>query len=802
MKDWQHSLHTERCLFLLMILIEAGIFIYLVHGRWIVGGHDGFHYFVLQYYFLNNAVNYGEIPQWLPFTTQGNISSWMYIIQDGILQNILFLCGSLLKGMNFLPLFHAGFFLDELLLITGVWLLGRRFFASPFTIFFVTLSIMGSCIWMLQPWWNFHFYYAIPLILYLVHMFMDSGKWRYYFLAGNLLFIQCLGNLPYFLPVTSLIIFLYFLFYFLLNYQDTRQKIKAIRFGWSFIISSILIIALFSLFYIFMNTGTDQIVSYSSMRNPDRTASLDIFLTYGGKLSWSAWLELVLGISPFLNYTLYAGLISVPFILLGLIFNLNKKNVHFTLTIIILLLFSMGTFVSVFFYYSWPMMKYFRHLMLVSPIIKVFLCFLAGFGFDAVFFNKMRWNNPLITKVSLVSSSLFMLCVSLLLWFLSHNYVYCVNLLSGIVPAKHTFFRILLDESVLISLLNKTALIAMMAFILFAVTAFIRREKYFIPMIILLALNGADLYTFKFSEIKFKAAPLNEELYKITNFQPALYAKRRDLSFEDNNPRAELLNILPIKYGSGFYWSTHSFLFKDELGNHFLTDLALLPLDAYMKAYWGQSIHDLSVPPRGLLYYSRLDFPQGHPAILKISGVTEDKIQFFSEADFISSYESIASIITNSGYKGDVIFLSAPDNSRNINPVNASGLSKNDLAANKRLRLPYQIQSFNANNLEVTTHTGNLKSAWLFYSDVWHPLWRATVNGKETPVYKANLAYKAVKLEPGLNKIHFYFKSRLISVIYFLFGLNALCWLVIIIYLMGKIVFNNRATATNYQKPD
>ena len=35
--------------------------------------------------------------------------------------------------------------------------------------------------------------------------------------------------------------------------------------------------------------------------------------------------------------------------------------------------------------------------------------------------------------------------------------------------------------------------------------------------------------------------------------------------------------------------------------------------------------------------------------------------------------------------------------------------------------------------------------------------WKATVNGKATPVYKANLAYKAIKLEHGLNKIHFYF---------------------------------------------
>jgi hypothetical protein len=803
MKDWQHSRITESSLFLLIILLEAVMFFHLINGRWIVGGHDGFHYFVLQYYFLNNSVNYGEIPQWFPFTTQGNVSSWMYVIQDGMLQNILFLSGSLFKGINFLPLFYMGFFLDELLLLAGVWLLGRRFFASPFTTFFITLSIMGSCIWILQPWWNFHFYYAIPLIIYFIHTFLDSGKWRYYFLGGNLLFIQSLGNLPYFLSVISLVIFLYFLFYFIFNYKDTWQKIKTIRFGWSFILTSILIIVSFVTLYIFMNTGTDQIVSYRSMRNSDYTTTLDIFLTFGGKLSWSAWLELFLGISPFLNYTLYIGIICIPFILLGLILNPNKYNFHFLLTIIILMFFSMATFVSVFFYYSWPMMKYFRHLMLVSPIIKVFLCFLAGFGFDAVFFNKSRWNNPLITKVSLVSSSLLMLGISLILWLLSHNFYFSVNLLSSIVPAKHTFFRILLNESILISLLNKTALFAIIASILLAIISFINREKYFLPLVIfLLALHCVDIYGFKFSEIRFKATPLDEELYKITNFQPMPYAKRRDVSFENNNPRTELLKFLPIKYGSGFYWSTYSFLFKDELGNHFQTDLALLPLDNYMKAYWGQPINDLSVKPLGFTHYSRLDFPQEHPAILKISGVTEDKIQFFSEANFISSDDVIVSNITNANYKGDIIFLSPLENNKKISSVVSSVFSEKNLSSNNRLRFPYQIQRFDSNNLEVTTNTDNLESSWLLYSDVWHPLWRATVNGKETPVYKANLAYKAVKLEKGFNKVHFYFKSRLMSVIYFIFGLNALCWLIIIIYLIGNIAFNNKYNPINDQKTD
>ncbi|MCE5212362.1 MAG: YfhO family protein, partial [Deltaproteobacteria bacterium] len=142
--------------------------------------------------------------------------------------------------------------------------------------------------------------------------------------------------------------------------------------------------------------------------------------------------------------------------------------------------------------------------------------------------------------------------------------------------------------------------------------------------------------------------------------------------------------------------------------------------------------------------------------------------------------------ITDSSYKGDTIFLSAPEKYQETSPV----VSNKYLASDMRLHLPYQVLKFDANHLEVATNNNAPQAAWLFYSDVWHPLWRATVNGKDTPVFKANLAYKAVKIEPGPNKVHFYFKSRLMSFIYLIFGLNALGWLGIILYLNGKIAWN------------
>lgn len=802
--NWHKSRIVESCLFALIILIEAFIFIYLIHGKYIVGGHDGFQYFSLQYSVLNHVIIHGDIPQWTPYLTHGSLATVGYITTSGILQNVLFLTGDLFRNINFLPLFYAGIFLDELLLLTGVWLLGRRFFASPLTVFFVTLSIMGSCIWVLQPWWNFHIYYAIPLMIYFIHAFIDSGKWRYYFLAGNLLLMQCLGNLPYFLPVISLVIFLYFIFYFSFNFEDTLKKIKALRFGSTFILTTISMILLFVAYTMTITIGTEQLVNYNPLRNTDGTTTLEGFLKYGQIFTWRAWLELILRISPFMDCTLYMGLLCVPFILLGLIFNTNRHNIHFLLIIIILLLFSMGTFVSVFFYYSWPMMKYFRHLALVSPIVKVFLCFAAGFGFDAVFFNQSRRVKPFTVKVTLALFSLLMLGISWGLFILSNHYELCVYLLKNMAPDRTEtlpFFTTLFDKDIIIPMINNATLFALASSVLFAVTSFVSRKKYILLLAVLFSvLHFDDVYGFKFSEIRLKTIPLNDELSRIIDFQPIIYSPKRDISFDYNNPRVALLNVLPVKDPGVLYSTTDTFLFKDEVSNKFRNEFWLLPFDNYVRAYWGQAIHDSSVKPNALLFGSRLEFPLTHPAALKISGVTEDKIQFFSEADFIPSEDTIASKITNADYTGDTIFLSSAAN--NISPADSAKFSKDELSSGKRLHLPYRVNRFEANNVDIEANTGQIESAWLLYSDVWHPRWKATVNGKETPVYKANLAYKAVKLEKGLNKIHFYFKSKWLSFFHLVFSLNALGWLGIIIYLNRKIVFNETCDPIDYQKTD
>lgn len=43
------------------------------------------------------------------------------------------------------------------------------------------------------------------------------------------------------------------------------------------------------------------------------------------------------------------------------------------------------------------------------------------------------------------------------------------------------------------------------------------------------------------------------------------------------------------------------------------------------------------------------------------------------------------------------------------------------------------------------------------YRDAFHAGWRATVDGAETPVHVANLAWKAIRVPPGKSRAHFWF---------------------------------------------
>ncbi len=730
--------------------------------------HDTFHFFSLQYYYLNHAVMYGAIPQWIPFLTHGLIASQFYALQSGLLQNVFMLIAPVFKPFNFLNIFYASMFIDELFLLAGSWLLAKRYFKSVYTVFFVCISVIGSAIWAYQPWFNFRFYYAIPLILFFFHTFLDTGRWRYFVLGMNLIAIQTLGNLSYLIPFTTAALFVYFLLHFFLNQETVLKQFSQIRFNHSLWIPAFWIAVSFTAVYAILAFGTDQVLYYGHLRARDGSVALESFMHTRPEMGRFSFFEFMLGILPFNDYTMYTGFISAFMVMWALVTKWDSRKSALILFCAFILFFAYGTFVSIFFYHVWPMMKYFRHIELTMSFCKLFLCFLAGFGFEAFFISQEPSGRIkiLFAALALIISAGF-------------SAVMANPDLSGKI---FSFFK--LDPAFVDFLYRKyeaRGLLILAAGLAFSAVLLISLKKKFAAILwFVLMVHSLDLFFYKWQLFYDGSTKLSPKQYQTLQFTKIPFFESRESSYTE---REVIFGDEPSKFFEGSnarYWTLFTFLFQDSFNSERQTDQWLKPLDHLIKAYHGQSIHDTeAVPADGFNQREHKLILPNKPSLQKISSLTEDKIQFFSDAHILGSPDEVAGLMTDPQFKGDLLFLNQPGH--DPKPFNRP------LDSNERLNLDYEVTHFDSNQIQVSVNIPGNQPAWIFYSDVWHPFWKVIVNGKTKTVYKADLAYKAAPLEPGQNNIRFYFESNWISFLHLFFNLHAVFWLLILCLLIAKI---------------
>jgi hypothetical protein len=149
------------------------------------------------------------------------------------------------------------------------------------------------------------------------------------------------------------------------------------------------------------------------------------------------------------------------------------------------------------------------------------------------------------------------------------------------------------------------------------------------------------------------------------------------------------------------------------------------------------------------------------PPYDKVIGFSADKLQVFSAAHILTDAQ-VADLLNRPDFRGDVLLIAG------------SGDPVPRLDANERLAVRPEVISFDANSLRVKVEVP--KGGWLLYCDAAHPGWRATVNGRNAPVARAFLAYKAVPVTAGTNDVEFRFKSPARTWTFRLAALNALLW--------------------------
>ncbi len=825
--DWLQILSSPALWFVVVVLCELATSLAMIGGHRIPRGHDMYSYFPTQFFYLNNAVTAGQIPQWLPYITHGTLGTWFwYLLQAGFLQNALCLFPFLLfKTTNFIPVYYAGFFADALILLVGTWRLAGRFSLSLPATVLVALSVTGSCIWIDQPWFNYHFFYAVPLTLDFLHEFLEKGRWRYLLFAGNLAAMQMLGNLAYLFSAFCLSIFLYFVFRFVTEPKNFIARLSKIPRNRNMVISLCLVLLSFATVYLLIKTGGRDMVFYRAGRDPNTgIVPLKGFLTNTANLNLSFWLEQITGNSPCIDQTYYWGIVASLFIVPAILLRWRDKNfIPFLATGIILLLFGITKTVPAFFYYTWPGMKYFRYIGMALPLSRIFLIFCAGFGFDALLRKDPLSGRPGISRVLLGGWAFVPLGLAVFLLLSSpitplgaqwqsawpKGEYYCAYLMSDCTnPVK--IFRSLLSAAAVFSTL------------LFFAAIFFKKTRAAaaLPYLILL-FHAADLTSYKISQFTFRTRALEEHQYRLFDFQPMPYDRRRSVFFFDENPRARIL--FPQAYfddqladywfrqateldqaGSDAYFGTRLFprltrygsefqsvallFFEDQLGSSFNIEYWLRPFDRLLRAYYRVPLDEKEVTWYAAQINGGILAPL-EPSFRKVAGATEDKIQFFAKAYRSSSEDAVGDWLSNPDYSGDILFVTGqtPSSQDSFKAHTEEISARPDLGGNDRIRLPYEVKKFDANHMELSVRLADMDSAWLYYCDVWHPYWQAIVNGETAKIERANLAYKAVALKRGVNNIRFHFHHPVIVWLHRFFGINSLVWLIFIFFQTAKL---------------
>jgi hypothetical protein len=626
----------------------------------------------------------------------------------------------------------------------------------------------------LQPWYNFHLYFAIPLILHFVHAFFETGRWRNVFLAGHLTAVQMFGNLSYFIPITTWVITLY-IFFFVLVARPFRYIKLDRRSIWAALGIAVSLASIYAL----TTVNTHQIQLYSYGRDPSGKATLDSFLNYGGSFDLRKWLELLWGVSPFRDMTLFMGVLSVPLLVLSVL-KIERRNAHLSLLIAVLILFSTAGPVAKFFYFIWPMMGFFRHLALVSPVIKLFLCFQVGLGWEVLL--TMQRNGH---KNFVVLGSFLMAAASLAFLNMNQSAQSASGLIdwvlhkqdAGNAGAVLPYFA---DHTDLDRLTISASILFLIAVLLILISRFRSRPGFYFLVGLLVAVHTADIYFYKFVQFRQKTVRLQPDVRSLADFQPMPYQRAR-IPADTKVSRDKILDQLDFEW---IYWSTYCFLFKDTIDSGLRTDYWLKPFDEFLRAYGNVSLTDRAKHPKGFQPYGFLLFPP-YASAEKLGGLKAEKLALFSSAYGVSDREWMAGLLRDPHFSGDLLFVEGSL------PGVVPWTGEKPLDTSDRIPIKYDVVKYDANHLEIAVNNPTAQPAWLLYSDVWDPSWHATVNGQDVPVLKAVLAYKAVMVGPGRQTVCFYFSSPGQTVLSVICAVMALCWFFGTIFLIMNIIKRN-----------
>lgn len=381
----------------------------------------------------------------------------------------------LTSGTLPLSLFHAALWVDEAVFLLGIWLLGRLHFSSAGTLFFLAVAASGSCLWADQAAVNFRPLQSLPLALALLETARRNGQRVRFWLATNLLILAGASLPPSMalLPAVAACIHLGFL-------ARPRSTPPGPKSAGSAAVAAASLLPLLAWIVLRLGGGASHSLSPSerlmgalSLEHPLRLA------------------DLLLGLCPSLDYTLYCGLFTAAFALVGFL-SLSPDGKRRTLGagLAMMLLGAAAFWVS-----SLVLGDPFgpRPVPVLLPIVRLGLVFLAARGFER---SRAASARPVLAWSAVGLGVVFLLC-GVLSWSLALTQSSWPMEAWLASPPRIAAFPDLLDPSFASELLGAASFQALLATLLVGLLAGNRRLAV-VALPAILAVHGMDVFGWKF----------------------------------------------------------------------------------------------------------------------------------------------------------------------------------------------------------------------------------------------------------------------------------------------------------------
>lgn len=693
----------------------------------IVPYHDQMVRFQVFYFFYNDLFFNAELPRWVAEYCYGAPAEPFEVGGIGPCDYLALVLGCMLRMPDVMRLFKLSMFFHEFVFAAGIMLFGRQCYRSGWTRFMLGAGAILTLNWWGQPWFNLYDVYLLPIVFTCLIWFFRDGAPKWLYLAAIVLACSMIGNVTYLAPLYVLVLAAFCL----PQYRAAKERLRSLRAIGPWLHPYGLVLLLVAAGLVPFVLGCFQGFTILAGGRDVRTGavSLEDFLNFakGRPALAQVLLGYTTGAITQGDNTYYVGLLPLVLFVYALFTVRQPLFYGLAASAIFVAWFAAGGMLATATYFL-PGISLMRHIGLLHGFDRLFVLLAAGYGIDRL--------QCVIMKVPVTPAPPFARRARMLLALAA---LISLDLWWAWRPNDADFTGGLRGwEAVFLMRLAAYAIPAVLVLWLLNDRA-VRPPRYFSLLLVV---------PFLFDVTLFQAAMLRTFPSVPANLLvPGVFAARRP-EFAETRLQAppkgrplEAFKILnrPMRLLDRRYQACYLLLGYDPCVPEYRADYIATSVYEMIIARGGQPSQfpkERYLPPRDDSFYRSL-------------GCAAPKLRVVSQIVPAEAEDAAMFLFARLSDPFGTVVIRGSDSEKSSGPA----------AAEEQLQPKITVEIYSPNRLQLALDNRAAGPRWLVYADAYHPGWKATINGKPTPVLRANIGQKAVKLQPGRNAISLTFEN-------------------------------------------